>query len=386
NAIVDFGWRALHLSVVTGKEIVQQYYGKTQSKSYYMGCSSGMTRLKELQSFPEDFDGVVVGSPANWWTHLDDWQIRMSLDVQSPSAFINTSIWTDVIHPEVLRQCDALDGLTDGIINDPRFCAFRPETLTCRPGQSTSTCLTLPQIEAVHRIYSDYYETNQTWIFGPYYPGGEVEYPYGLVGAAPYPIGPDWFRYFITNDTTWTIDQYNASLVWLSDEINPGQCNAIERNLTSFAGPGHNGKLLQYVGWADQLISPGNSIHYYESVYAFTRAYTDLDINDFYRLFTVPGMNHWYSGYSANAFGGVQQASAGMPPLSLSPENNVLAAMVQWVEEGVAPTSFVAVHYNDNNVEDGVAFTRPLCQYPTSLRYTGGNETDAGSFECGDSI
>ncbi|EED82141.1 feruloyl esterase-like protein [Postia placenta Mad-698-R] len=394
NTIVDWGWRAMHLSVVVGKEVVKQYYGEAQNTSYYMGCSTGnldaLLKLKEVQMFPEDFDGVIVGSPANWQTRIQDWSVHMNLNVQpnTSARFIPESVWVDVIHPEVLRQCDAIDGLADGIINDPRFCDFRPETLTCRPGQNESTCLTLAQLGAVHRIYTDYYEFNQEWINGRYYPGGETEYPLGLVGK-PFIGGQEWFQYFVLNDTQWKLEQYNASLIRLADGIDPGQANAIDRNLTAFAGPGHNGKLLQYVGWADQLISPGNSIHYYESVYAFTRAYTDLDINDFYRLFTVPGMNHWYvdiSGYSANAFGGVQQASGGMPPLSLSPENNVLAAMVQWVEEGVAPTSFVAVHYNDNNVEDGVAFTRPLCQYPTSLRYTGGNETDAGSFECGDSI
>lgn len=388
NAIVDWGWRAMHLSVVVGKEVVKQYYGEAQNTSYYMGCSTGGRQgLKEVQMFPEDFDGVIVGSPANWQTRIQDWSVHMNLNVQpnTSARFIPESVWVDVIHPEVLRQCDAIDGLADGIINDPRFCDFRPETLTCRPGQNESTCLTLAQLGAVHRIYTDYYEFNQEWINGRYYPGGETEYPLGLVGK-PFIGGQEWFQYFVLNDTQWKLEQYNASLIRLADGIDPGQANAIDRNLTAFAGPGHNGKLLQYVGWADQLISPGNSIHYYESVYAFTRAYTDLDINDFYRLFTVPGMNHCHSGYSANAFGGVQQASGGMPPLSLSPENNVLAAMVQWVEEGVAPTSFVAVHYNDNNVEDGVAFTRPLCQYPTSLRYTGGNETDAGSFECGDSI
>jgi len=272
--------------------------------------------------------------------------------------------------------------LTDGIINDPRFCYFRPETLACRPGQDTSSCLTLPQIEAVNRIYTDYYEANQTWIFGSYYPGGELAYPSGLVAADPFSISVDWFRYFVLNDTAWTVDQYDPSVIAVAEEINPGQANAIEYNITAFAGQSHNGKILHYVGWADQLISPGNSLHYYEGVSAFMNSATDLGIDDYYRLFTVPGMNHCAGGYGANAFGAVQQSSSGMPPLSLAPEYNVLAAIVQWVEGGIAPSSLTAVYWNDNNVTNGVGFTRPLCQYPKTLRYNGGNQTSADGFTC----
>ncbi|KZT07620.1 feruloyl esterase-like protein [Laetiporus sulphureus 93-53] len=372
NAIIDWGWRALHLSVVKGKDIIKQYYGQAQSKSYFMGCSTGACiPLKEVQTFPEDFDGVIVGSPANWHTHLQAWAVHMHLDVQPASSptFINASLWTDVIHPEVLKQCDAIDGLADGITNDPRFCNFRPETLTCRPGQNTSTCLTLPQIEALRRVYADYYEANQTYIFGRYYPGGEDRYPSAYMNADAFALSRDWFRYFVLNNTEWNIDQYNPSLISLADEIDPGQANAINPNLTAFAGPEHNGKLLHYMGWADQLISPGNSIYYYENVLAYTRANTDMDVDDFYRLFTVPGMDHCAGGNGANAFGAVYQASDRMPPISNIPQYNILAAMVNWVEEGSAPSSLEAVHYEGNNVANGVTLRRPLCQYPKSLRY-----------------
>lgn len=332
--------------------------------------------------FPNDFDGVVVGSPANWQTHVNDWDMHMALDVQPAGSphFIPRDTWINVLHPEVLKQCDELDGVADGIISDPLNCHFRPETLICRPEQNTSTCLTVPQVEAFHRIYTDYYEANQTWIFGRYYPGGETAYPDGLVGETP--KGADWFRYFVLNDTEWSYEQYNSSLIEFADRLDPGHTNAIDANITAFAGSAHNGKLLQYVGWADQLISAGASFHYYDTVETFTRAHTDLDIDDFYRLFTVPGMNHCYDGFGANAFGGVQQASNGMPPLSLGSEHNVLAAMVEWVEQGTAPETLIAAYYKDNNVTNGVEFTRPLCQFPRSLTYNGGDNTTASSFSC----
>ncbi|KAI0749371.1 feruloyl esterase-like protein [Daedaleopsis nitida] len=399
NAIVDWGWRALHLSVLAGKEVVKKYYKTPAKKSYFLGCSNGGRQgLKEVQEFPEDFDGVVVGSPANWWTHLQAWSIHQNLNVQPSTSphFMTEDMWTNVLAPEVMRQCDAQDGLKDGIINDPRTCrrvggppnpsaVFRPETLTCRLGQNTSTCLTADQISALHRIYADYYEADQTYVFGGYYPGGETEYYHGLVGQTQFKIGRGYFQFMVVNDTTWKIHDYDPDLLALTDELDVGQANAINPNLTAFAGPQHKGKLIQYVGWADQLISPGNAIHYYETVHQFTQANTEMDIDSFYRFFTVPGMNHWtclQGGFAANAFGSVEQASNDNPPLSLDPEHNILAAIVRWVEEGVAPETLTAANYKDNDVANGVGFTRPLCKYPANLRYRGGNPNSAGSFDC----
>ncbi|KAH9943685.1 feruloyl esterase-like protein [Amylocystis lapponica] len=372
NAIVDWAWRALHLSVVAGKEVVQQYYNQTAQKAYYLGCSTGKpSSLKEVQMFPDDFDGVVVGSPANWQTHVNSWGMHLAQEVQpSDSAhFISRHTWVD--------QCDSLDGLADGIISDPRSCHFRPETLTCGPGQNTSTCLTVPQLEAFHRIYSDYYETNQTWIFGRYYPGGEEKYPDGNVDTVP--KGADWFRYFVLKyelnrfSIRMVIQQYNASVIEIADSIDPGQTNAIDANITAFAGR---------LTMANCCNIPGGSFHYHDTVDVFTRAHTEMDTDDFYRLFTVPGMNHCYGGFGANAFGGVEQASNGMPPVSFDPEHNILAAIVQWVEQGEAPSSLIAAYYTDNNATNGVGFTRPLCQYPKALQYNGGDNTTASSFSC----
>ncbi|KAI0656889.1 feruloyl esterase-like protein [Cubamyces menziesii] len=384
NAIVDWGWRAVHLSVLAGKEITEQYYRRSIKKSYYLGCSTGGRQgLKEIQLFPESFDGIVVGSPANWMTHLQPWSIHMNLNVLPATSpnFMTRDMWVNVIGPEVMRQCDELDGLKDGIINDPRACSFRPETLTCRPGQNTSTCLSANQINALHRIYADYYEADQTYVFGGYFPGGENAFFNGLVGSPPFALPADWFRFFLLNDTQWTMEDYNATDITLGDEINPGQSNAIDPDLTAFVAPPRNGKVLHYVGWADQLISPGNSIHYYETVHEFTLGNSTLDIDDFYRLFTVPGMNHCAvsrGGQAANAFGGVSQPR----PLSFDPEHNILAAMVQWVEEGIAPSTVIGVKYKNDDVAEGVQFTRPLCKYPSTVRFKGGDPNSAASFTC----
>ncbi|KAK7684531.1 hypothetical protein QCA50_012478 [Cerrena zonata] len=383
NAINDWSWRALHLSTVAGKEVVQQYYGKPHHKAYYLGCSTGGRQgLKEAQRFPEDFDGIIVGSPANWMAHLSPWGIHVNLQVMpfdSP-RFIPADTWTNVIHAEVLKQCDAIDGLEDGILNDPRKCSFRPETLTCRPGQNTSTCLNVEQITAVHKIFSTYFETNQKFIFNGYYPGGEVGYPFGLVGTFAFQILPDYYRFFVLNDTSFTIDQLNDTVIQLGETINPGTMDVVDPDLTAFLGPAHNGKILQYVGWADQLISSGNSIHFYETVHAFTQANTQLDIDDSYRLFTAPGMQHCLVGWLWSKR--LRQASMGMPPASLDAEHNIVAAMVRWVEEGHAPETLTATYWNHNNFTEGVGFTRPLCKYPQMSMFKGGNPNDAGAFLC----
>ncbi|THH33194.1 hypothetical protein EUX98_g981 [Antrodiella citrinella] len=298
NAIVDWAWRAMRLSTLAAKEVVKQYYGKAQKNSYYLGCSTGGRQgLKEVQRFPTDYDGVVVGSPANAMSHLQAWSVHISnliMPAGSPQ-FISTSLWADVIHPEVLKQCDSLDGLNDGIISQPLACNFRPATLACRPTQNTFTCLNLEQIIAVKKIFSTYFDLNQTYIFGGYFPGGEMQFADGgLLAVTPFPVPLSYYQFMVLNDTSFTQDQLNFSIIELSDQIDPGTQNAINPDISAFASAPHNGKLLQYVGWGDQLISPGNSLHYYEAVHAFTQLHTATsDVNDFYRLFTVPGMAHW---------------------------------------------------------------------------------------------
>ncbi|KAI0734161.1 feruloyl esterase-like protein [Fomitopsis betulina] len=366
NAIVDWGWRAMHLSVVVGKEVVKQYYGSAQNKSYYMGCSQGDTQQ-------------VIGSPAAWHSHLRMWAgyLNSLVEPNTSDRYISENLWKNVIHKEVLNQCDDIDGLTDGIINDPRLCILNTSVLLCQSGQDASSCLTKTQVDTLEKIYSDYVVDND-WVFGQYYPGGEDAYATGYV-EKPSAISQSWFRYMLLNDTKWSLGDYNSSLIALGDKINPGQSDATDSDLSVFAQQG--GKLLHYVGWADEIISPGGSIHYYDSVKNFMSS-GGTNIDDFYRLFTVPGMEHCYGGDGANAFGAVQQASNDMPPLNHDPQYDVLAAMVQWVESGIAPSSLIAVHYQNNTVAGGIDAIRPLCQYPKSLYYTGGDELDPTSYTC----
>ncbi|KAI0676493.1 feruloyl esterase-like protein [Trametes maxima] len=383
NALVDFGWRAVHQSVIAGKEVVKQYYNQAAKRSYYLGCSNGTTAaLKEIQLFPDSFDGIVVGAPATPVTGFISWvshTLQVTGTTTSPE-FIPRALWTDVVAPEVLRQCDGLDGLQDGVLSNPRACNFRPEPLTCRPGQDPTTCLTIAQLGTLHHQYTDYFEANQTFVFAGYLPGGETVYG-GLWDNVSRDQGGsiDYYRYMVLNDTTWVNADYNSTLFKISEEVNPGQANADDPDLLAFAAAPYNGKVLHYVGLADPLIPSGNSERYYGQVLAHTRAHSpDLDVNDFYRFFEVPGMAHWCGGPGANVFGSLLQP----PSPVLDAEHSVIGAIVRWVEEGVAPETLVATKYNDDNPASGVAFTRPLCKYPLTVRYKGGNKTEASSFEC----
>ncbi|EIW55266.1 tannase and feruloyl esterase [Trametes versicolor FP-101664 SS1] len=296
NTLIDFGWRAVHLSVLAGKDIIKQFYSETPKGSYYLSCSTGGRQgLKETQMFPDSFDGAVVGSPANWMSRLVSWGAHLAQVVEPATAshFIPEATWKGVIAPEVMRQCDALDGVTDNVINDPSVCHFRPETLACAPGQDPATCLNADQLAILPKIYEDYFEDGK-FVFTGFSLGGEDVYFTDLLGETPNPLITNWMQFMVLNDTTWTIDQYNSSVYKIADAVNPGNADAIDPDLSAFAAVPHNGKLLHYVGLTDEIISPRNSFHYYDTVRARTLRSRGMHIDDFYRLFPAPGMDHCF--------------------------------------------------------------------------------------------
>lgn len=178
----DFAFRAIHTEVVIGKQIVEAFYGKKSiSKSYYLGCSTGGRQaMQSALKFPDDFDGMVAGSPATDWNHLADAQVRLGQFVGAPNpssspAFIPAELWP-IISQEILNQCDDLDGIDDGIISDPDLCIFRPEALLCEAGSTnTSSCLTAPQVGALKNIYQPIFGDKGQLVYPRYDPRGESD-------------------------------------------------------------------------------------------------------------------------------------------------------------------------------------------------------------------
>jgi len=164
---------------VDAKAIVHAYYGKGAGQSYFNGCSNGGRQaLMEAQRFPEDYDGIVAGAPANYWTHLLANSVWDLLAVTGDSYIPAKKL--PAIQAAALAACDALDGVKDGLIEDPSRCHFDPASLQCQ-GAETDSCLTAPQMTALKKLYAG-------GVFPGYEPGGEAE-PGGWVtwitGPAP---------------------------------------------------------------------------------------------------------------------------------------------------------------------------------------------------------
>jgi feruloyl esterase len=355
--LVDFGYRAVHEMTVKAKAIVAAYYGSGPKFSYWNGCSSGGKQgLKEAQRFPEDYDGIIAGAPANYWTHLmagDLWPAYATL--KDAASYIPPAKYP-LIHQAVLEACDALDGLKDGLIEDPRRCKFDPKILLCK-SEATAACLTGPQVEAVRKIYEGPRNprTGQE-IFPGLAFGSELGWAALAGGPEPFAIPVEHFKYVVFKDPAWDFKTLNFDGdMALADKIDNGLLNATDPDLKNFFERG--GKLLQYHGWSDQLITPFNSIDYYLSVEEKLGA---GHLRDSYRLFMAPGMAHCTGGEGPNTI-------------------DTVSAIEQWVEQAKAPDRVIASHLTNNAVDR----TRPLCPYPQVAQYKGtGSADDAANFVC----
>lgn len=179
----------LHTSVRTGKKLVKSFYGKPHDKSYYLGCSlGGRQGIKAVEKFPGDFDGIVAGAPALDFNNLASWRASffpITGAIGSPD-FISASTWTSLIHSEILNQCDELDGVVDGVIEDPNLCNFHPETLLCADAESKADCLTSIQVEKVQKIFSPLYSDDGNLVYPAMQPGSEIMAVLKLYAGKPF--------------------------------------------------------------------------------------------------------------------------------------------------------------------------------------------------------
>lgn len=367
--VIDFAHRGVHVTTQASKAVIRAFYGAPPAHSYFNGCSQGgQEALTEAQRYPQDYDGIIAGDPANYWTHLymgGHLWITQALQ-KEPGSYVPASK-TQMIGDAVNAACDALDGIKDGILNDPRKCHFDPAVLLCKNGDAPD-CLTAAQADTVKKIYQGARNSDGDQIFPGILPGGEAG-PGGwsswITGNAPGKgshttlgmpflsnVGfqdPKWdfrsFRFDRTQDFDSDVDVIDATLGPIFNNMNP--------DLKAFQG--HGGKLIQYHGFSDPDISPLNSINYYQSVEKQMG-----DPRGFYRLFMVPGMQHCSGGPGPNVF-------------------DTVTALEQWVEQGKAPEQIVASHSTNNTVDR----TRPLCPYPQEAQWKGSGSTDkAENFVC----
>jgi feruloyl esterase len=376
DVVTDFAWRSVHTNVVVGKQITKTFYSKAHTKSYYLGCSTGGRQgFKSAQSFPEDFDGIVAGAPAFDFNNLNSWSGHFYLLTGAPGSptFLTPDQWT-AVHKDIMAQCDGLDGYVDGIIEDPLLCHYRPESLICPPGtpSNTTTCITGTQAATVRAVFSDLYGANGTLVYPRMQPGSELlGTPYIYYAGQPFQYSADWFQYVVYNDPSWDPATLGPDDYAFSDALNPAEIRTWSGDLSKVRDRG--AKILHWHGQQDQIITSENSPRYYNHV-SRTMNLPSSKLDEFYRFFRISGLGHCGGGPGATFIGQGRGSVA-----SLDPEQNVLMAMVRWVEQGKAPEGILGSAVVDGKVE----FQRRHCKYPLRNTYTGkGDPKKAESWKC----
>jgi feruloyl esterase len=352
---IDFGSRAVHEMTVKAKSLINSYYGNDAKLSYFNGCSAGGRQaLKASQVYPNDFDGIIAGAPALNTTGRAAFAVWIAQNMHKEEASYIPPAKYPAIHDAVLQACDALDGVKDKVIENPRQCKFDPKVLQCTAGDSSS-CLTSAQVLSAQTMYKPVFNSQTK---KEIFPGLEYGSEMGWAtfgGPQPFGIGTQMYQFMMEKGPDYKTVNFDSD--WTAvEKVENGQINAMDPNLKAFFA--HGGKMIQYHGWADQQIPSGSSVEYYQSVLNTMGGIGK--VKDNYRLFMVPGMGHCGGGDGPASF-------------------DMLTALEQWVEKSKAPDSIPAAHLANGQPDR----TRILCPYPQAATYKGSGDTnDAANFVC----
>ncbi len=389
--VADYYYRATHQVTVAGKQIVEAYYGSPVGNAYFDGCSNGGRQaMVEAARYPEDYDGIIAGAPfQDIRTILGGIKDSKAL-FATPSSYVPASL-LPAVDAAVYAACDALDGVKDGLIQNPAKCSFKPSDLICAAGQA-GNCLSQAQAdflttyispvrnEAGDLIYPGFSITDlsnggaDVWTVGitpPTAPG--TAEPWGNMGFTPAPAGFQFTdhitKYLVTRDPTFDIFTYPIGIdgvvtpegLALFDARTARGSARSPEDFQAFISQGR--KLLWYHGYSDPALPPFRSVLLYEQLAAEAQgSYAGLQDN--VRLFMVPDMQHCGGGPGPNVF-------------------DTLTALDAWVTQGQAPDAIVATHYANNDPTKAVTRTMPLCQFPEQATYNGtGDVTQASSWSC----
>jgi feruloyl esterase len=358
--LIDFAYLSVHETAVLSKRVIEAYYRAAPKYSYWVGCSTGGRQgLQEAQRYPEDFDGLVIGAPGVYLTGNVTRRLWVGQSQMGAGAIPAEKL--PLLTKAIYEKCDALDGLKDGLIDDPRNCKFDParDVAKCA-GADGADCFTSAQIDALKKIYG-----------GPRNSKGEQIFPGELVGGEPLwldnfippsktvlPRSESQMKFAMLDphpDPSWDYTMFNfdtdpPKVAAAAADLNP-------RNPDLAPLKKRGGRIVQYAGWGDQQVNPLPGIDYYNAV---SKRLGDTETRDFYRLFMVPGMFHCNGGPGCGSV-------------------DWLAVVTDWVEKGNAPAQIIGAH-----VEKGTTTrTRPLCPYPLVARYKGtGSIDEAANFGC----
>jgi feruloyl esterase len=355
QAQIDFSYRGVHVTAQAAKALITAFYGRAPAYSYFTGCSDGgREALMEAQRYPNDFDGIAAGAPANDMavqnTFHHAWNVLANKDADGD--FILLSGKLPLIHAAVLAACDTIDGLRDGLIDDPRRCHFDPSTLVCR---DRATCLSVAEAAVVRKLHDGAVDAHghrlepaiaHEW-------GSELEWTLFVPAAQGQTVASEMFalsylRYLAQPndprpDYQLTDLKFTVESFWKTVLPSSTYMAALDPDLSAFRRGG--GKLILWHGWNDQHISPQSTLLYYDAL--------GRDTGRFAKLYLFPGMAHCGGGEGPNTF-------------------DVLTPVMAWVESGRQPGRIVA---------SSATRTRPVYPYPTVARYDGsGSVDDAANF------
>lgn len=384
-ALVDFFFRSEHEVAAAVKALAQNYFASSIQRSYFTGCSDGgREALVEASRFPGDYDGIIAGDP--YQTQRDE-----LLHVDAYAAFNKPSIAAEIPVPllqfvdqQVYQECDKMDGVADGLIQDPLRCNFHPQTLLCAKG-ATLNCLTQAQVNALETYWSPLKDEEGDMVL-PGWPVSDIaptdpgDFSFTLLYDRPsvFFISAQTLQQEVYFTNSFVAEDYpiahgviaDAALAlfdqrtWAASAVDPGA-------LQPFLNTGR--KLLLYDGFSDQGLPGYQTILFYEDLANnFDRGGDNngrheggLDqLRNLARLFMAPGMEHCGGGPGPNVF-------------------DTLGPLENWVETGAAPDAIPATHYLANNPSMVVTRTMPLCAFPEQARYDGsGDVTAASSWSC----
>ena len=356
--LIDYSYRSEHGMTVAAKALIAAFYGTGPRWSYFSGCSTGGRQaLVEAERFPADFDGIIAGAAANPKANLDTWRLSMAQAMLSDAASFIPPAKHPMIHTAVLSACDHLDGVKDGLIENPMRCTFDPRSLACG-GAEGADCLTTKQVAAATVIMNPVkHPKTGELVFPRLEPGTELGWSRLLGGPTAYDAAIEQFKFIVFSDPDWDWRTFDlARDLAAATTAGGGVLAGVNPDLTAFAQRG--GKLLTYHGWADPSIAPQASVNFYNKAMAATKP--PAKSPDWLRLFMVPGMGHCRGGAGPDTF-------------------DAVSALEAWVERGQAPATIVASRSTNGKVER----TRPLCPHPQVARYRGtGSIDDAANFTC----
>jgi len=405
QAEIDFGHRAVHLTTEAGKRIAAAYYGRAPAYSYFEGCSTGGREgLMEAQRYPYDFDGIVAGAPAHLYQDMNAARTWLLQNMYKDDFAGSLSFDTDgdgrpdsvrkvgMLQAIVMEKCDALDGIEDGVIDNPPACDFDPDRdlsgMMCRNDVNGDACFTRRQLEHVKDFYSGAHDSagriiypghtlgsEDQWI-NLYIPNARNRYRAGALGVTADHLN---YLFYETDPGVAPRDLNDVSRVphanatppewaWWQfdiDDVTSGKGDFMKA-ITDANDPDlsrmlleHDAKLIMYHGWSDGLIVPGGTVDYYERMVGTTFG-GDLDAAvEHARLFMIPGMGHCRGGPGPDTW-------------------DRLAPLVEWVERGNPPDAIVATHSTGGVVDN----ERPIFPYPDQAVYTGpaGGQNDPANW------